>query len=382
MEIEFRDLKKQYKYIKDEIDIAIGQCLLEGKFIGGDPVKNLEEKLADYIGVKHCITCANGTDALQLALMAWNIGAGDAVFVPDFTFFSSGEVVAAVGATPVFVDVREDTYNMDSVSLRKQIEKIINNGSITPKVVIAVDLFGQPAEYDRIKKICKEYKLLLLEDGAQGFGGRIGNEKACSFGDISTTSFFPAKPLGCYGDGGAVFTNNDEWAGLIRSFCVHGKGSNKYDNVRIGMNSRLDTIQAAVLNAKFPVFIGEELEKIQVLSKKYNEELEGLVITPKILDGYYSSWAQYTVKLRSDHERGSLQKDLRKRGIPTCIYYQKPMHVQGAFSGLSFSEEEGFISNELSKIVLSLPFHPYLNDDDVMCITDSIREFIIGRAVD
>ena len=252
--MEFRDLKQQYQLHKTEIDNAIQNVLTKVNFIQGKQVAALEEVLAEYVGVKHCVTCANGTDALQLALMTWDIGSGDAVFVPDFTFFSSGEVVPLVGATPVFVDIDEDTYNISSQSLEQAIQYVLEKTNLNPRVIVAVDLFGQPADFEQIRKIAARYGLLILEDGAQGFGGRIGTKKACSFGDISTTSFFPAKPLGCYGDGGAVFTENDAWADLIRSYRVHGKGMDKYDNVRIGMNSRLDTIQAAVLLEKIKFF--------------------------------------------------------------------------------------------------------------------------------
>ena len=245
--MEFRNLKKQYQTLKSEIDSNMQEVLKNTNFISGRQVTELEEKLAKYVGVKHCISCANGTDALSLALMAWEIGPGDAVFVPDFTFFSSGEVVSFEGAEPVFVDVKEDTFNIDPAKLRQAVMKVAGEKKYRPKVIIAVDLFGQPAEYEEIRKIADEFGLFVLEDGAQGFGGEINGKKACSFGDISTTSFFPAKPLGCYGDGGAVFTDNDEWAALIGSYRIHGKGSYKYDNVRIGMNSRLDTLQAAVL---------------------------------------------------------------------------------------------------------------------------------------
>ena len=226
--MEFRDLKKQYSVLKTQIDSKVQTACANAQFIGGAPVKDLEKALAEYVGVKHCITCANGTDALSLAVMAWGIGQGDAVFVPDFTYFASGEIVAYEGATPIFVDVCPDTYNIDPEKLEKAIIKAKNEGKYNLKAVVAVDLFGLPADFDEIKKICKKYDLLLLEDGAQGFGGKLGGKTACSFGDISTTSFFPAKPLGCYGDGGAVFTDNDEWADLIRSYAVHGKGSSKY----------------------------------------------------------------------------------------------------------------------------------------------------------
>ena len=245
--MQFRDLQKQYQILKPDIDQAIMTVLKDGNFISGRQVVDLENILAEYVGVKHCITCANGTDALSLALMAWNIGPGDAVFVPDFTFFASGEVVASEGALPVFVDINEDTFNMSSDSLVNAIEAIKREGEYIPRAIVAVDLFGQPADYPKIREIANKYQLLILEDGAQSFGGRIREKKVCSFGDISTTSFFPAKPLGCYGDGGAIFTDSDEWAELLRSYRIHGKGTDKYDNVRIGVNSRLDTLQAAIL---------------------------------------------------------------------------------------------------------------------------------------
>ena len=249
--MQFRDLRKQYSVLKQDIDAAMMEVAAASAFIMGRPVKELEAGLAEYVGVKHCISCGNGTDALTLALKVWNIGAGDAVFVPDFTFFSSAEVISLEGATPVFVDVDGDTFNMDASDLERKIARTIEEGRLTPKVIITVDLFGLPANYPAIRKIADAHRLFILEDGAQGFGGMIGNKRACSFGDISTTSFFPAKPLGCYGDGGAVFTDNDEWAALADSYRVHGKGMFKYDNVRIGMNSRLDTLQAAILKIKF-----------------------------------------------------------------------------------------------------------------------------------
>lgn len=332
----------------------------------------LEKKLADYVDIKHCLTCANGTDALQLALMAWNIGQGDAVFVPDFTFFSSGEVVAAVGATPIFVDVEKDTFNISMASLKNMIQKVIAEGRYTPKVVIVVDLFGQPADYDELKKIAERYKLLILEDGAQGFGGRIAEKEACSFGDISTTSFFPAKPLGCYGDGGAIFTDNDEWAELIKSYCIHGKGSSKYDNIRIGMNSRLDTIQAAILLAKFPIFANEELEKEQGIAEWYTSRLKEYVKTPYVKPGFYSSWAQYTIQMPDKNMRDGLQAYLKENDIPSMIYYQKPMHKQTAFDASLYCDEDYKVTNELCETVLSLPFHPYLVDEEIDYVTNKI----------
>ena len=283
--MEFRDLKQQYQLHKKQIDDAVQRVLINTNFIQGSEVSHLEEVLAEYVGVKHCITCANGTDALQLALMTWNIGVGDAVFVPDFTFFSSGEVVTLVGATPIFVDIDEDTYNISPQSLEQAIQYVLEQTNLKPRVIIAVDLFGQPADYEQIKKIAEKYNLLILEDGAQGFGGRIGTKKACSFGDISTTSFFPAKPLGCYGDGGALFTENDEWAELLRSYRIHGKGKDKYDNVRIGLNSRLDTIQAAILLEKIK-FFDEEIKECNQVAEEYNKGLQGIVKIPVVKEGF------------------------------------------------------------------------------------------------
>jgi dTDP-4-amino-4,6-dideoxygalactose transaminase len=301
--MQFRDLKKQYQVLKSEIDSSLLDAVASGAYIMGKPVKELETALAEYVGVKHCVSCANGTDALTLALKVWDIKAGDAVFLPDFTFFATAEVVSLEGATPVFVDVDADTFNINPVLLEKAIQQIINEGKLTPKVIITVDLFGLPANYPAVRQIADKYNLLILEDGAQGFGGSINGKKACSFGDISTTSFFPAKPLGCYGDGGAVFTDNDEWAKVLDSLRVHGKGSFKYDNVRIGVNSRLDTLQAAILIPKFNAFKEYELDKINEAASLYDAKLKGIVKTPVIPEGYYSSWAQYTITLKSKEKR-------------------------------------------------------------------------------
>ncbi len=374
--MEFRDLKKQYRVLKKEIDAGMQEVIENTNFISGKQVTELEEKLASYVGTKHCISCANGTDALTLALMAWDIGPGDAVFVPDFTFFSSGEVISFEGATPIFVDVREDTFNMDTVKLRKAIKKVVEEKKYTPKVIIAVDLFGQPAEYAEIRKIADEFQMYILEDGAQGFGGEINGRKACSFGDISTTSFFPAKPLGCYGDGGAVFTDNDEWAALIGSFRIHGKGSFKYDNVRIGMNSRLDTLQAAILLAKMKAFTDYEIDKVNDVAKKYTEELQEIVKTPVVLEGFLSSWAQYTIQLESKDKRNGLQAYLKEHGIPSMIYYPKPMHKQEAFAPYCGEEEELAVTTKLCERVLALPMHPYMEDEQIHQVTGLIKEYL------
>ena len=377
--MEFRDLKKQYQVLKNEIDNAVQSVCASAHYISGLEVAELEKQLAEYVGVKHCVTCANGTDALTLAFKAWGIGKGDAVFVPDFTFFSSGECPASVGATCVFVDVDERTYNINPVKLEEAILKVKNEGKYNPKVVVAVDLFGLPADYDVIKPICKKYNLLLLEDGAQGFGGQINGKLACSFGDISTTSFFPAKPLGCYGDGGAIFTDNDEWYALLKSYAVHGKaGDDKYNNIRLGLNSRLDTVQTAILQVKFQAFNDYEVSDINKVATLYTKELknaglEEKIILPQINNGFTSSWAQYTVQLAQNIDRVALQSKLKTEGIPTMIYYMKPMHLQGAFAGTDSAIADCPITERLCKTVLSLPLHPYMEDKDVSFVVEKIR---------
>lgn len=374
--MEFRDLKHQYAVLKEEIDRNIAEVCSSARYISGSQVKELEQQLAEYVGVKHCITCANGTDAITLALKAWGIGKGDAVFVPDFTFFSTGECPAAEGATPIFVDVDERTFNIDLEKLEQAVIKVKNEGKYTPKVVAAVDLFGQPADYEKIKEICGKYDLLLLEDGAQGFGGSINGKMACSFGDISTTSFFPAKPLGCYGDGGAIFTDNDELAALLRSLAVHGKNAeNKYDNIRLGMNSRLDTIQAAILQVKLKAFRDYELDDVNKAAQMYNEALKDTtLVLPFVKDGFVSSWAQYTVQLPESADRSALQAKLKEQGIPTMVYYMKPMHVQGAFAGTDSANADCPVTEKLCRTVLSLPMHPYLTQEDVNKIADAVKK--------
>lgn len=297
--IEFRDLKAQYSALKPQIDAAIAETIEQSSFISGGKVHLLEEQLADFVGVKHCVSCASGTDALLMPLMAWNIGAGDAVFVPDFTFFATAEVVARLGATPVFVDIERGTFNINPQSLERAVQKIETENHLKPKAIIPVDLFGQPADYERIERIAKQHGLLMLEDAAQGFGGAINGKKACGFGDAAATSFFPAKPLGCYGDGGAVFTNDDSLEKYVRSVAVHGRGADKYDNVLIGLNSRLDTIQAAILIEKLAALRGYELEKVNEAARKYDELLDGFVVTPHIKSGFYSSRAQYSILLKT-----------------------------------------------------------------------------------
>ena len=331
------------------------------------------------MGVKHCISCANGTDALTLALMAWGIKEGDAVFVPDFTFFSTGEVVSFEGALPVFIDVDKETFNISPDSLEQAIKRTLAQGKTVPKAVIAVDLFGLPADYGRIRAITDKYGLKLLEDGAQGFGGRLNGKRACSFGDISTTSFFPAKPLGCYGDGGAVFTDDDAAAALIRSIRIHGKGECKYDNVRIGMNSRLDTIQAAVLQVKLAAFEKYELQDVNDVAAEYTRQLKDVVRTPVVPESFYSSWAQYTIQMNDKTERDGLQNYLKEQKIPSMIYYQKPMHRQGAFAGMEFDDRDFQNTIALCERVLSLPLHPYMKQEDIKQISDAIKSYLTNN---
>lgn len=379
--MQFRDLSKQYERLKSQIDDAIIEVATSARFISGPQVKELEKSLAEYVGVKHCITCGNGTDAITIAMRAWGVGKGDAVFVPDFTFFSSGECPADEGATPIYVDVDQRTYNIDPVKLEELVKKVIAEGKYKAKAVVAVDLFGLPADYPSIKAICDKYNLLLLEDSAQGFGGSINGKKAGSFGDISTTSFFPAKPLGCYGDGGAIFTDNDDWADLIRSICVHGKDTSnpndpnsKYNNIRLGMNSRLDTLQAAILLPKFKAFVDYELNDINTVAGWYTDCLKDTeLLLPVIADGFNSSWAQYTVQLPESIDRKKLQTYLKDKGIPSMVYYAKPMHQQGAFEGTDSAIAYAPVTEKLCKTVLSLPIDPYKTKEDVEFVVTELK---------
>ncbi|MCA3992580.1 DegT/DnrJ/EryC1/StrS family aminotransferase [Vibrio vulnificus] len=354
--MQFIDLAAQYQHLKTKIDARIHKVLDHGHYIMGPEVFELEEQLAEYVGVKHAITCANGTDALTLAMMVLGIKEGDAVFCPTFTFFATAETIAFANATPVFVDSEESTFNICPVDLEKRIQQVIAEGKLVPKAIVSVDLFGLPANYVEIEAIAEKYNLKLIEDAAQGFGGSLNGKMAGAFGDIATTSFFPAKPLGCYGDGGAIFTNNDDYAELLRSLRIHGKGLDKYDNVRIGVNSRLDTIQAAVLLeklAEFPV----ELEARNRLADEYAVRYASQFIVPTVPQGYTSSWAQYTV--RSEDRDASIH-GFSEQGIPTMVYYRTCMHQQTAFAHLGYQAGDFPIAEMLSSQVLSLPMHGYI----------------------
>lgn len=375
--MQFRDLQRQYTKLKTQIDAGMEEVISCANFISGKQTGDLEERLAAYAGTRHCITCGNGTDAISIALLAWEIGSGDAVFVPDFTFFSSAECPAAAGATPVFVDVRPDTYNLDAEKLEEAVNRVLAEGKLNPKAVIAVDLFGLPAEYGAIRNVCTKYNLLLLEDGAQGFGGRIGKQRACSFGDISTTSFFPAKPLGCYGDGGAVFTSDDGLAELIRSICVHGKNKDdKYDNVRLGRNSRLDTLQAAVLLVKLKAFQDYELAAVNQAADFYAQLLDGIpgLAKPFVPEGYYSSWAQYTVQLPEGVSRIEVMTFLKEHSIPVMVYYTRPMHRQKAFQDTDSEKAFCPVTEKLCSSVICLPMHPYLKEDEIRKVADTLLD--------
>lgn len=373
--MEFIDLHKQYRALQENIDARIKGVLERGQYIGGEEVRELSERLAAYCGTQYCLTCANGTDALTLALRCFNVKKGDAVFVPDFTFFASAETVALEGATCVFVDVEERTFNLDARKLEDAICEVIRQRELTPKAIVAVDLFGLPANYPKIRAVAKKYNLPIIEDGAQGFGGSIGMQKACSFGDISTTSFFPAKPLGCYGDGGAIFTDNKAYYDLMCSLAVHGKGTFKYDNVRIGYNSRLDTVQAGILLEKLSAFERYELQDRNIVAEQYTKALRNRYKTPQIPDGFGSSWAQYTLILKDENERASLQEYLKAKGIPTMVYYPKPMHAQTAFAELPSRKEKLTISSHLSDCVLSIPMHPYLTETEINSVCNALLEY-------
>jgi dTDP-4-amino-4,6-dideoxygalactose transaminase len=360
--MQFIDLRRQYEHLQPAIDGRIRDVLTHGKFILGPEVQELERALADYCEVAHAIGVANGTDALMLALMAADIGPGDAVFTSAFSFFASAEVISLVGATPVFVDIDERTYNIDPDALAESIESVVKNGELRPRSIIAVDLFGLPADYQRISSIADNHDLVLIEDAAQSFGGVLSDRKSGSFGAMAATSFFPAKPLGCFGDGGAVFTNDDVLAEKVRSLRVHGKGTDKYDNIRIGTNSRLDTLQAGILLAKFEKFPAE-LESRQQWADAYSERLRKRFIVPEIPANARSAWAQYTIRPRGGERALYLQK-LADKGVPSAIYYGKPLHLQSAYAELGGRAGDFPVAERCAQSVFSLPMHPYLTTEE------------------
>ncbi len=351
------DLQAQRRRLGAPLERAILDAVQGGQWVMGPQVAQLEKQLAEFAGVKHCIACADGTDALLIVLRAWDVGPGDAVFVPAFTFAASAEVVALVGATPVFVDVYEDTYNLDPASLEAAIALVKREGKLKPRVVMPVDLFGQPADYRAIEPLVKREGLKLLCDAAQGFGALIDGRRAGGIGDAASTSFFPAKPLGCYGDGGAAFTNDDALDTLLRSIRVHGQGSDKYENVRIGVNSRLDTIQAAVLIEKMKIF-PEEIELREQIAQRYSKAFRASnrIVVPRVIDGAQSTWAQYTIQVP---DRDKMQAALKAKGIPSAVYYPIPLSRQKGYH--HFPSAPTPVSEKISKTVVSLPMHPYLD---------------------
>jgi len=370
--IAFIDLQAQRRRLGASLSRAIEAAVEGGQWIMGPQVHELEEKLAEFAGVKHALACANGTDALMLVLRAWNVGPGDAVFVPAFTFAASAEVVALVGAEPVFVDVLADTYNMDPASLDAAIAMVKRDGRLTPRVVMPVDLFGQPADYEALQPVISREKLLMLCDTAQGFGALWHGRRTGSLGDAAATSFFPAKPLGCYGDGGASFTNDDDLIELLRSIRNHGQGVDKYENVRIGVNSRLDTIQAAILIEKLKVF-PEEIELREKVAQRYSKALgqSNSIRVPHLIAGARSTWAQYTIQVP---DRDALAADLKDKGIPTAIYYPIPMNAQKGYS--HYPSVPVPVSTEIGKKVISLPMHPYLDEATQNRIIEAVLESV------
>ena len=370
--IQFIDLKAQQAYLGSRIDDAIKRVLEHGKYIMGPEVKTLENQLSEFGETKHTVSCSSGTDSISLPLMAMGIGPGDAVFVPSFTFAATAEVVALTGASPVFVDILPDSFNIDPEHLKLTIKGIKDLGELTPKAIIAVDLFGQIADYQSLKIIADENGLKLIADAAQGFGSTLNGKQAGHWADAVTTSFFPAKPLGCYGDGGATLTNDEELASIMQSLRVHGKGGDKYDNIRIGLNARLDTIQAAILIEKLAIF-GEEIEKRNKIAARYNEELGNKAEVPFVIEGAVSTWAQYTLKVKN---RDEVQAKLKELNVPSAIYYPKPLHQQTAYKNYPQGGNGLPVSDILANEVLSLPMHPYMNEETQSYIIKSVLSVI------
>lgn len=371
--MQFIDLHRQFDRIEEGVREGFDAVLKHKGFIGGKEIKELQSVLGEYTDVKYVTGCASGTDALTVPLRAYDLKETDAVFVPSFTFFASAESITLAGGTPVFVDVKYDTFNMDPADLETKIKETIDEGKLNPRGIIPVDLFGLPAEFDAIREVADKYGLFILEDAAQGFGGTIGDRKACSFGDVSATSFFPAKPLGCYGDGGAIFTNDPEMAALIDSIHVHGKGTDKYDNVRIGYNSRLDTFQAVVLLQKMTLF-EDELVKRNAVAAEYTKRLNDIFETPVVPEGYGSSWAQYTLKAKNREQRDKIVEEMKAKGIPVMVYYPIPIHKSGAYKHLGAKNLP--VTEELSDKVFSLPMHPYLEVEEIEMICDALRSIV------
>ena len=372
--MQFIDLNTQQKEIRNKIDKRINKILDHGKYIMGPEVYELEERLASYVNVKHCITCSSGTDALLIPLLAMGIGPGDAVLTTPFTYIATAEVIALVGATPVFCDIYDKTFNINPDGLSNALKSAYSK-KLKPKAIMPVDLFGLPARYRLIEKFATENGLMVIEDTAQGFGGKINEIRAGSYGDVAGTSFFPAKPLGCYGDGGAIFTDNDELAKKMKSIRVHGGGKDKYENERIGINGRLDTLQAAILLEKIEIFDNELILRNNA-ANYYTQNINKMFISPHIPDKYYSSWAQYSIILPDHIKREDVVEKLKNQGIPSMVYYKVPVHLQEGYKKYKYSIGDFPISEKSSENILSLPMHPYLNQDNqdkVLSVLNSIN---------
>lgn len=375
--MQFIDLKAQYRALKTEIDANIQSVLDSAQFIGGSYVRELEKELAVFVGRKHCVTCANGTDALQLAYMIAGVGKDDAVFCPDITFIASTEPAKMFGASSVFCDILPDTYCLDPESLEQQIKAVLAEGRLIPKAVVAVDILGNPCDYDAIVPLCEKYGLTLIEDAAQSFGASYKGKRACAFGDIAITSFFPAKPLGCYGDGGAVFTDSDETDALLRSLCVHGKGpGGKYDNVRVGLNSRLDNLQAAILLPKLKALADYEMDTRQTVARRYTAAFAGKLVTPFVAEDCVSAWAQYALLAESREQRDNIITHLTEKGIPNMIYYPTPQHALPVFRDEPTYGEVFQNANDYCARTFSLPMHPYLTEAEQETVIEAVLEAV------
>lgn len=375
--MQFIDISAQYKVLKNKIDKNIQAVLNHGQFINGPEVRKLEKQLSEFVGMKYCISCANGTDALQMLFMAYEIGLGDAVFCPDVTFIASIEPACMLGATPVFCDIDLQTYNICPLSLECQIQAVIAEGKYTPKAVVAVDFLGNPADFDVICAICKKYDIILIEDAAQSFGGEYHGGRCGSFGASATTSFFPAKPLGCYGDGGAIFTNDNYIADFCESIRVHGKGSGgKYDNVRIGINSRLDTLQAAILLPKLKALQEYETDARQRIAKRYNEAFSEEFVTPHVAENCRSVYAQYALLAKNTAQRDKIIAQLSEKNIPNMVYYPTPQHRLPVFAGANSYGEIFANAEDYCARTFSLPMHPYMNTVEQDKVIKAVLEAI------
>jgi dTDP-4-amino-4,6-dideoxygalactose transaminase len=386
--MKFVDLEAQQRRIRADLEKRILKVLNHGHYVLGPENEALEERLAEYAGVSHALACASGTDALLMALMAYEIGPGDAVFTTPFSFFATAEVISLLGATPVFVDIDSRSFNIDPALLEIAIRDVAHNErthpvyrsvtpneELVPRAIIAVDLFGLPADYPAIRAIAKKYDLSLIEDAAQSFGAELNGVKACALADIACTSFYPAKPLGCYGDGGMCFTNDDRLADLLRSLRIHGMGNHQYDNVRVGINGRLDTIQAAVLLAKFDIF-SDEIDQRDAVAKRYDALLgsEAELQLPEVPESVQSAWAQYSVLAKHESQREVIRNELVQENIPSAVYYPRPLHLQDVFAPLGYCEGDFPVSEACAKRIFSLPMHPYLQEHEQVKIASVLKQ--------